>query len=76
MKYMSEPRQQALDRGLKTFDGEHCLHGHGTKRFTNCGSCVTCKKISWRAGQSARNKRNREKAKELALPPVCGFQPF
>jgi hypothetical protein len=52
-KVITKP--EAVERGLKTYDGEPCEYGHSGKRFTKGNECVEC--------NVERTRKFREKAK-------------
>lgn len=55
---IAEPtREQAMARGLPTYKGRPCKHGHdGTRYVTSC-DCVQCAKARRRSTSNVRRDR-------------------
>jgi hypothetical protein len=49
------PRKDAKLLGLKKYEGQSCLHGHGTTRYVASGDCVVCRNTA--KNISAQQKR-------------------
>lgn len=44
---------QRLPAAQRFFEGNPCIHGHGTRRYRSCGSCVECIRMASRASRDA-----------------------
>ena len=51
-------REEARSKGLKTYIGRPCIHGHGNKRYVVSDTCKECNRI----GASKYRKTNKKDA--------------